>query len=142
MAYNAHSSVIAMIRKLAIAVLVCAWLVSCHRQSNLKRDQQNYEVVQEGSASGAVSTINAPGETPPPVTSTSIDTTTNFTLPGAQTQTTTAPQGSLGSTLPPPGGYVEMPAAPTPPVPGQRPGTRWVQPRPQPPYTTPSVAPP
>jgi hypothetical protein len=47
----------------------------------MQRTQQDYQTVQEGSASGVTSTINAPGETPPPLTNTNADTTTNFTLP-------------------------------------------------------------
>ena len=60
---------------------------ACHKQGNMQREQQNYKVVQEGSTSGASSTLNAPGETAPLVvgTTTSADTTTNFTLPTGQT---------------------------------------------------------
>ena len=46
----------------------------------MQRDQKQYDVVPEGSASGVTSTINGPGETPAPLTDTNADTTTNFTL--------------------------------------------------------------
>jgi hypothetical protein len=59
----------------------------------MKRGQHDYQVVQEGSASGGVtSTINTPGETLVPATETNIDTTTNFTLP-----TDSNPLGSDGA---------------------------------------------
>ena len=70
-----------------------------------KNQQQNYDVVQEGSSTAATSTINSPGETAPPLTSstitgTNVDTTTNFTLPNTVTTATTTDQsGSIASTL-------------------------------------------
>ena len=53
----------------------------CSRSGKMQRDQKQYDVVPEGSASGVTSTINGPGETTPPVTDTNADTTTNFTIP-------------------------------------------------------------
>jgi hypothetical protein len=66
-----------------IVTLACtAFLVfGCSRSGKVQRSQQQYQTVQEGSASGVTSTINAPGETAPPLTNTNVDTTTNFTLP-------------------------------------------------------------
>src|SRR5258706_12955042 len=61
----------------AIALLV----FGCSRSGKMQRDQKQYDVVPEGSASGVTSTINGPGETPPPVTDTNLDTTTAFTIP-------------------------------------------------------------
>lgn len=61
----------------AFALLVFA----CSRSGKMQRDQKQYDVVPEGSASGVTSTINGPGETPPPVSDTNADTTTNFTIP-------------------------------------------------------------
>lgn len=56
-------------------------MAGCSRSAKMQRGQQQYDVVQEGSASGVTSTINNPGETAAPVTETNADTTTNFTLP-------------------------------------------------------------
>ncbi|HEX9164125.1 MAG TPA: hypothetical protein VF980_20645 [Thermoanaerobaculia bacterium] len=72
---------------------------------SLKRDQQQYDVVQEGQATSSVtSTINAPGEAvppPAPMTNTNADTTTNFTLPQVAGASGTAGQpGTLAGTLP------------------------------------------
>jgi hypothetical protein len=83
---------------LVLAVLVAA----CRGGSSgslQRKDQQNYDVVQEGQATGVTSTINAPGEVPPPpatMTGTNADTTSNFTLPGVTpTTTSTQPPGTL-----------------------------------------------
>jgi hypothetical protein len=104
---------------------------ACHRASgNLQRkEQQQYDVVQEGQASGVTSTINAPGETtPPPVsmTGTNADTTSNFTLPEvSSTATTTQPPGTIAGTLPSTTGGTVMPGYPrdTPPRPRRAPPT-------------------
>ncbi len=88
----------------AFALLVFA----CSRSGKMQRDQKQYDVVPEGSASGVTSTINGPGETPPPVTDTNADTTTNFTIPtnpnplGNDTAGTTAPITPITSTAPHP----------------------------------------
>src|SRR5438067_8161818 len=95
--------------RFAVLLVVVSLAVSCRSDKNLKRGQQNYDVVQEGSATGATSTISGPGETPPPVTATPLtgtnaDTTTNFTLPSTQTDTTAGsmqPPGSIAGTMPP-----------------------------------------
>jgi len=93
--------------KLALAVLVLS--AACHRGSTtMQREQKNYQVVPEGQASGVSSTINAPGEVPPPMTNTSADTTSNFTLAPNVDTTGTAP-GTIAGTLPPP-----APANPAP----------------------------
>jgi len=80
-------------------LLVVVSLVACRNDKNLKRGQQNYDVVQEGSAPGVTSTISGPGETLPPATATPLtgtnaDTTTSFTLPETQTDT-------IAGTMPP-----------------------------------------
>ncbi|HEU4522219.1 MAG TPA: hypothetical protein VFT12_09465 [Thermoanaerobaculia bacterium] len=70
-------------------------------EDELRRDQQNYEVVQEGAGGAVTSTIHAPGEVMPPLTGTNADTTTGFTLPTAIPGDTQAPPpGSLAGTLP------------------------------------------
>jgi hypothetical protein len=116
-------------------VLICLLLAAGCGRSNLKRGQQNYEVVQEGSTSGVTSTINAPGEQSPPATTsltdTAVDTTTNFTLPdnpaplGNQTPNTIA--GSLRSSAVPT----------TPPLPRRPPTTT----APPPPMTSGTTTP-
>src|SRR5260221_6689840 len=90
-------------------LLLLALGPGCHRQKDIQRGQPQYDVVQEGQTSGASSTINAPGEMPPPVsTTTAADTTTNFTLPTGQTAVATP--NSPGGTLPPPDGSTTTPA--------------------------------
>lgn len=97
-----------------------------------RRDQQNYEVVQEGAAAGVASTITPVGEAPPlaPVTGTNADTTTAFTIPGQIPPTTSTQPGTLAGTLPPPayGSYPGNPprprtttTAPQPPAPSPQP---------------------
>jgi hypothetical protein len=78
--------------RFAVLLVVVSLAGACRSDKNLKRGQQNYDVVQEGSATGATSTISGPGETPPPATTapltgTNADTTTNFTLPATRTDT-------------------------------------------------------
>ncbi|MBV9069208.1 MAG: hypothetical protein JO093_10380 [Acidobacteria bacterium] len=70
-----------MIRKIATLACTAFLVFGCSRSGKVQRSQQQYQTVQEGSASGVTSTINAPGETAPPLTNTNVDTTTNFTLP-------------------------------------------------------------
>lgn len=100
-------------RQGAMVLAACLALAACKdkKQDNLQREQQQYNVVQEGSANGVTGTLNAPGETATTtdtttayqgMTATNADTTTAFTLPGAapgSAPTSTQP-GSLGSTLP------------------------------------------
>jgi len=69
-----------MMRKIAPFAAVVI-LAACSRSSDkVQRGQQQYQVVQEGSASGVTSTITNPGDTPVPVTNTNVDTTGNLTL--------------------------------------------------------------
>jgi len=70
-----------MTRKIATLACIAFLVLGCSRSGKVQRSQQQYQTVQEGSASGVTSTINAPGETAPPLTNTNVDTTTNFTLP-------------------------------------------------------------
>jgi hypothetical protein len=91
-----------MTRKIVTFAAVAFLIFGCSRSAKVQRNQQDYQTVQEGSASGVTSTINAPGETTPPLTNTNVDTTTNFTLP-----TNPAPLGndtaggSMASAMPP-----------------------------------------
>src|SRR5215210_6227604 len=99
--------------KLIGVVTVAAFLAACGGNS-AKRSGHEYEVVQEGSASGVTSTIQGPGETLPPITGTNSDTTTAFTINPNAVPPATAPAtpGSIAGTLPPPA----MPSAtPVPP---------------------------
>jgi hypothetical protein len=82
-------------------ILLIFTAVSCSRQQKMQRDQQNYDVVQEGATGTATTTLAAPGETaPPPATATNVDTTTAFTLPETATTTSTAPPGTVAGSLP------------------------------------------
>jgi hypothetical protein len=68
-----------MTRKLSAALIVILLLSACGESAS-RRDQKQYETVEEGSASGVTSTIQGPGETLPPITDTNVDTTNAFTL--------------------------------------------------------------
>src|SRR4051794_17887611 len=94
-----------MTRKTVSFLLFAALVLGCGRSQTAHRNDQNYQVVQEGQASGVTSTINGPGETPAPMTNTSVDTTTNFTLPDNPAPLGTQPANSVAGTLPayPPG---------------------------------------
>jgi hypothetical protein len=70
-----------MTQKIATLAAIALLVFGCGRSGQVQRNQQQYQTVQEGSASGVTSTINAPGETTPPMTDTNVDTTTNLTLP-------------------------------------------------------------
>lgn len=87
--------------RITLSFLICSALVmGCGRSQTARRTEQNYQVVQEGEASGVTSTINAPGETAPPLTDTAVDTTTNFTLPDNPAPLGTQPP-TMAGTLPP-----------------------------------------
>jgi hypothetical protein len=101
-----------MTHKTAILLICAALAAGCHRTQTAKRSNPNYQVVEEGQAGGVTSTISGPGETPPPLTDTAIDTTTNFTLPDNPAPLGTQPPGTIAGTLPT---YTPYPsAAPTP----------------------------
>ena len=131
------------------AILLILAAASCSRSGKMQRDQQQYDVVQEGSADGGVtSTINGPGETAPPlttstVTGTNVDTTTAFTLPGTTTTTSTAAPGTVAGSLP--DATTGFPSGYTPPRPRPRPRpttpTTTATDTVAPPATTDTVAP-
>lgn len=108
-----------MTRKIAPLAATLLLAFGCSRAGKVQRNQQEYQTVQEGSASGVTSTINAPGETTPPLTNTNVDTTTNFTLPTNPNPLGNDTAGSMASTLPSTTSY---PGAPPPSRP--RPVTR------------------
>lgn len=140
-----------------IVAAACILAFGCRGNGNLARKNQQYDVVQEGTATGVTSTINGPGENPPPVntkpitgTDASADTTTIFTLP---TATEGAPTGSgtLATTLPAQDSSGRMSTGTTPGMPSPRPRPRPAQhaePMPAPPQdvqsspTAPPVQPP
>ena len=112
-----------------IYLSAAAFLASgCHRgesTDSLQRQQQQYDTVQEGQSSTAVtSTITAPGEAQLPnagMTGTNADTTTNFTLPQVSSTTTTQSQpGTIAGTMTVPsnsGPLIGYPANPPRPKP-------------------------
>jgi hypothetical protein len=100
------------LQRSAVVFAACFALAACKdkQQDKLQREQHQYNIVQEGSASDVTGTLTAPGEAAPTtdtttastgMTATNADTTTAFTLPGAAPGTATSAQpGSLGATLP------------------------------------------
>jgi len=121
--------------RLMIPLLVVACTgVACGRDGS-RRDQPEYETVDEGSAAGVTSTLHGPGESLPPITNTNADTTTSFTgidpnavgtapaplppnaVPGAP-MTTTPPQTSASPEIPPHATPKPMPK-PTEPEPAE-----------------------
>lgn len=132
----------------AFAVLVAGVaLVACRDESRLSKQQQQYDVVQEGSAAGANTPLTT---TVPPVTATGADTTTAFQLPGA-TANPTQP-GTMAGTLatpnvgvggtpaytpgqPPSSGVTQRAASPGATATSQRPAARVEAPRPAPSLT-------
>ena len=123
-----------MTQKTAI-FLICAALASgCggRRPQSAHPGDPNYQVVQEGQASGVTSTLNAPGETPPPMTDTNLDTTTNFTLPDNPAPLGTQPPNTVAGSLPPTA-YPPYPqAVPSRPVMTPPPMSSGARPQPQP----------
>lgn len=117
--------------------LICAALAAgCHRSKTARSADQNYQVVEEGQASGVTSTINAPGETPPPLTDTAFDTTTNFTLPDNPAPLGALPPNTVAGSLPTYTPYppISRPRPVTPPPMSS--GTVQPQPQPQQPPPT------
>jgi len=110
-----------------VSILLVLAAASCGRSGKIERNQQQYDAVQEGQAQGVTSTISGPGETPPPlttstVTGTNVDTTTAFTaLPGTTATTSTQQPGTIASTLP--DSTTGFPSGYTPPRPRPRPRT-------------------
>src|SRR5437763_16711961 len=93
-----------MTRRIMSFLLVVALASACGRSQSAQRKDQNYQVVQEGQASGVTSTISGPGETTPPMTNTGVDTTTNLTLDNPSplgTQGTSNIAGTLPTTTAP-----------------------------------------
>ena len=87
-----------LIVTLATAVLATA----CgDDRSKLRRDQQQYDVVEEGAGGTVSSTLHVPGEvTPlPPLTGTNADTTSAFTLPAPADSTQSGPPGTIAGTF-------------------------------------------
>lgn len=88
---------------LAVAVSAFAVLLSgCGGdEEELRPEQKDYSVVQEGAGGAATSTIlgaGAPG-TMPPLTGTNADTTTAFTLPTTTDTTMSGPPGTIAGTF-------------------------------------------
>ena len=85
-----------MRRRVFVLIAIGVLAGACRDSKNMKRSDQNYDVVQEGTTGETTSTISGPGETPPPaqinappMTATNTDNTTAFALPQTATATTT-----------------------------------------------------
>lgn len=122
------------------APLLCLLLaIACGGDSVTKRDQKDYDVVEEGAANGVTSTISGPGEVLPPATNTNADTTTAFTLDPTATGGVPATPAPMTSAYPSATPNYMPPTAPrAQPQPAQ--ATRR-DPEPAPPATDTSVAP-
>lgn len=88
------------LKKLALTGLVVLAAVACGGRDDAKKQDPNYETVQEGQAAGVTSTIHGPGETVPPMTGTNADTTSAFTINPALATAPATPPGTLAGTLP------------------------------------------
>ena len=125
-----------MTDKLITALIIAGLLTGCSRGVT-RANQKDYEVVEEGSASGVTSTIAGPGETLPPITNTNADTTTAFNLdtnavPAGPASTQ---PGTIAGTLPP--AYTPAPITQTqPPIVIRRQPPPQAQPQPVPEPTT------
>jgi len=108
-----------MTRKIATLAATLLLVFGCSRSGKVQRNQEQYQTVQEGSASGVTSTINGPGETTPPMTNTNADTTTNLTLPTNPAPLGNDTAGSMASSMPAAPSY----PAGTPGMPASRPRT-------------------
>jgi hypothetical protein len=121
----------AMKSKLILSMILVLIAAACGGRSRAGNAvQQNYETVEEGSASGVTSTIHGPGESLPPITETNADTTTAFAL-----NPNVLPPSQTG-TYPPPQALPPMTSASTTPQPAPRPVASpppTPQPRPEPP---------
>ena len=92
-------------RSLSVCCVALLLMSACHRAGSSGVSQtRNYEVVEEGSASGVATNVNAPGENAaPPLTNTGVDTTTDLSLMQngiPATATSSAGPGSIAGTLP------------------------------------------
>lgn len=81
-----------MKNSLTIAFVAALAAMGCHSKESLNREQQNYQVVQEGSTATGTSTSLVQT---PPITGTNADTTTSFTI-----GTNGVPQQASTSTAP------------------------------------------
>jgi hypothetical protein len=121
-----------MKNKLICSLALMLIATACGGRSGARNAaQQNYETVEEGSASGVTSTIHGPGETLPPITGTNADTTTNFALnPNAAPQQIPQAQPLPGATYVPPPVPPPMTSASSIPAPLPVSRPQPVQPRP------------
>jgi hypothetical protein len=99
-----------IMRTTTAVLLAAAAALACHgRTAPAQRAQQQYDVVQEGQTSSATTSVGAPGEVRPPVTTaTNTDTTGSFTL-GTAPPPANMPGGPAAGVLPP-----QQPGAMTP----------------------------
>jgi hypothetical protein len=101
-----------MIRRISTFATLVLLVTACSRSGKMQRGQQQYQTVQEGSASGVTSTINGPGETPAPLTDTNADTTTNFTIPTNPNPLGNSTAGTVAGSIPSASAYPGNAVAP------------------------------
>ncbi len=122
---------------LVFALATALFTAACgDDRNNLRRDQQEYDVVQEGAGGTVSSTLQVPGEVAPlpPLTGTNADTTSAFTLPTTTDPTQSGPPGTIAGTFPTGTGGGSMPSGSSgSPNPSTRPVSRPAPtPQPQP----------
>jgi hypothetical protein len=112
---------------LCLSLLVLAAAAGCGKKDDLEHRVRNYEVIEEGNASGVTTALGGGPAASPALTATNLDTTTDLTLlpDGTTAASVDGAPGSLAETLeidpaapartgPPPGG-ASRPASPTAP---------------------------
>jgi hypothetical protein len=111
-----------------ISLMLVSSLIAACGSDKVKRDQQQYEVVQEGSASGTSTALA-------PMTGTNADTTTAFTIDPSLASAPGTPPGTIAGSLPdqPYGGvgspgYVPAPSPSPVPASGMTSGSVSPQP--------------
>lgn len=155
-ALRLRRSLVLMKKASVLLPVLLAAAIACGHDGVEKRDQQNYDVVEEGAANGITSTISGPGEVLPPITNTNADTTTAFTIdPNTATGTPAMPPPMASSmpsavppaypvpvSTPPPPKTVVTPPHPAAPVAQTTTHAEEPEPEPAPPATDTSVTPP
>ncbi|MEO8216055.1 MAG: hypothetical protein ABI718_03125 [Acidobacteriota bacterium] len=101
------------LRAASVGSILVVLLGACHsREDTVTRQTKDYQVVGEGSANAPAPTLGTSAA--PPMTETGLDTTTNFSILGANTTTDTTQTTSVTPMEPPPPPYTPVPSVRTP----------------------------